>query len=135
MATPDKAIEIARSYVGTPYHPHARLKGVGIDCVGLLICVARECGADLPDQQGYQMMDQGNVLEATFIKLGMGKLPAIVPGAVLAFRFGRSRHAGLCTVPGRMIHVDSRIGRVTEVGVGLFERLFDSAWALPGVSY
>jgi len=31
----------ARSWIGTPYHHQARLKGVGVDCAGVPICVGR----------------------------------------------------------------------------------------------
>lgn len=35
-------IACARGYIGTPFHHQGRLKGKGIDCLGLLVCVARE---------------------------------------------------------------------------------------------
>ena len=31
----------ARSYLGTPFHDQARVKGVGIDCLGLLVGIAK----------------------------------------------------------------------------------------------
>lgn len=34
----------ARRWVGTPYHHQARLRGVGVDCVGLIIGVGTELG-------------------------------------------------------------------------------------------
>lgn len=35
-------VKTAREWLGTPFHHQARVKGVGVDCVGLLIGVARE---------------------------------------------------------------------------------------------
>jgi NlpC/P60 family putative phage cell wall peptidase len=35
-------VEIARSWIGTPYRHQAALKGIGCDCLGLLIGVWRE---------------------------------------------------------------------------------------------
>jgi cell wall-associated NlpC family hydrolase len=35
MKRPD-IVEEARSWLGTPYHHQAALKGVGCDCIGLL---------------------------------------------------------------------------------------------------
>lgn len=36
-------VEEARKWIGTPYHHQQRLKGVGVDCVGLVIGVGLEC--------------------------------------------------------------------------------------------
>lgn len=34
----------ARTWVGTPYHPHARIKGVGVDCAQILAAVYHAAG-------------------------------------------------------------------------------------------
>jgi cell wall-associated NlpC family hydrolase len=39
-----RVIDAALSWVGTPYHPGAVLKGVGVDCGMLLIAVYKEAG-------------------------------------------------------------------------------------------
>ena len=41
-ADPTRVIAIARSWLGTPYHDQASLKGVGCDCLGLAWGVWRE---------------------------------------------------------------------------------------------
>ena len=41
-AASDKVIAVARSWLGTPYHDQASLKGVGCDCLGLARGVWRE---------------------------------------------------------------------------------------------
>ncbi len=41
-ATRAKVVTVARSWIGTPYRHQASLKGVGCDCLGLLIGVWRE---------------------------------------------------------------------------------------------
>lgn len=53
----DKALE----YVGTPYAHHGRVKFVGVDCAGLLVCVGRELGIFAPDfdQIGYSQQPDG----------------------------------------------------------------------------
>ncbi len=43
-------IRTARSYIGTPFHHHGRLKNIGVDCLGLLIGVAKEL--NLNDKMG-----------------------------------------------------------------------------------
>ena len=41
-ADPARVIAIARSWLGTPYHDQASLRGVGCDCLGLARGVWRE---------------------------------------------------------------------------------------------
>ena len=41
-ADPDRVIAAARSWLGTPYHDQASLRGVGCDCLGLARGVWRE---------------------------------------------------------------------------------------------
>ena len=43
----------ARSWVGTPYHDNAELKGVGVDCGHLLIAVYSRAGVIAPFDPGY----------------------------------------------------------------------------------
>ena len=49
MTTRVDVVRVARSYIGTPFHHMGRLPGVGLDCVGVLICCARELGLVAPD--------------------------------------------------------------------------------------
>lgn len=58
------AVEIARSYIDTPFHHQGRVPGVGLDCVGLVICVARELGKLPPDFDvtGYARQPDGAML-------------------------------------------------------------------------
>jgi cell wall-associated NlpC family hydrolase len=43
----------AREYIDTPFHHQGRLKHVGVDCAGLLVCVARELGLEPLDDTTY----------------------------------------------------------------------------------
>ena len=116
------AHEIARQYLGTPYAHQARLKGVAVDCVGLLICVAREAGkvpADF-DITGYLRTPDGFSLmrhladwfdpiareqmgPGDFVCVAYDKFPHHV-GVI-----GDYVHGGLS-----IIHADSKRGHVTE---------------------
>lgn len=55
-------VEAARSYIGTPFHHQARAKGVGIDCVGLVVCAARDAGMDVRDTSVYAREPDGRSL-------------------------------------------------------------------------
>lgn len=44
MSTRADIVRVARSYINTPFHHMGRNSGVGLDCAGILVCVARELG-------------------------------------------------------------------------------------------
>jgi cell wall-associated NlpC family hydrolase len=46
-------IKAARGLVGTPFHHQGRLPGVGLDCVGVVVLVARACGLEVVDPANY----------------------------------------------------------------------------------
>lgn len=37
-------VRVARSYIDTPHHHRGRMPGVALDCVGVIVCAARELG-------------------------------------------------------------------------------------------
>jgi hypothetical protein len=50
----DRVDALARTWVGTPFHDHARLKGEGVDCAQILLAVFEEAGLIPPtDVGGY----------------------------------------------------------------------------------
>jgi len=49
MTTGADVVAKAREYIDTPFVHQGRVKGVGIDCAGLIICVARDLGIIAPD--------------------------------------------------------------------------------------
>ncbi len=48
-------VAAARECLGTPWHHAARLPGVGLDCAGLLIVVARRLGVPVEDDVNYTL--------------------------------------------------------------------------------
>jgi len=66
MTTRLDVVSAARGWVGTPYHPSARLKGVGVDCAGLLIGVMRELSLCVPnwDVAPYLQIPDGHSMLA-----------------------------------------------------------------------
>ncbi len=43
-SSPEDVVAEARRWVGTPYHHQAQLRGVGVDCVGLIVGVGKALG-------------------------------------------------------------------------------------------
>lgn len=118
----------ARTWMGTPFHHQASLKGVGCDCIGLVRGVARAVGFRDPFTTGEAIRfagygrtpDPRRLLEACALYLHKIPLPEAVAGDILVMRFVREpQHFALITgrLPDRMIHSHASVGRVTESGI------------------
>lgn len=53
-----RAVEAARTWLGVPFRHQGRTRA-GVDCVGLLVCVAREMGIRARDVTGYTREAKG----------------------------------------------------------------------------
>lgn len=121
-ANPDEIVEAARKYLGTPFHHQGRLGGVGLDCIGLLVNVGRDCGAVFEDRIDYSRYPDGRTLIQECEKnLVLEDVPA--PGRIGIFYFKHNylpQHVGIFTSYG-MIHTYTRVRRVVE-------HVFDDYW-------
>ena len=92
----EKIVAEARSWIGTPFHHAARLKGVGVDCANLLIGVyaaagiAEEFTPEYYPQDWHMHRDEPRFL-ATLLeyceRLPDGEPP--MPGDIAMFNYGR----------------------------------------------
>jgi cell wall-associated NlpC family hydrolase len=83
-------VDCARSWIGTPYLHQHRVKGFGVDCVGLLIGVCRELGLVDPsfDINGYSRKPDGTTLLARCSDLmDPVREDQVKPGHVLVIAF------------------------------------------------
>lgn len=132
----------ARDWIGTPYHHQARIKGVGVDCIGIVIGVARELGAVAQDFDitNYSRMPDGKSL----MRLANQYMRPIVhrdmmAGHVVVVTFDRDpQHFGIlgdyCHGGLSIIHAASKVGRVIETRLMFSTSMrFVAAFALPGV--
>jgi NlpC/P60 family putative phage cell wall peptidase len=55
-------VAAAREYLNTPYQHQARVKGVGVDCIGLCFAVCWDLGIEVPDFTNYSEIPAGNLL-------------------------------------------------------------------------
>ena len=145
MTTLLDVTRVARSYIGTPFHHMGRLPGVGLDCVGVLICCARELGLVTPDFDipAYTPTPDGTTMLA-WAKEYMTPLSreAMSPGNVILLItdtepqhlaiLGDYLHGGLS-----IIHAanSAKPPRVIETRL-MFSRVqrFVAVYALPGMS-
>jgi cell wall-associated NlpC family hydrolase len=143
MISRSQVIAEAREWIGTPFHHQARIKGVGVDCVGLVLGVAWELGIAprTLDEKGYPRVPDGVSLMRTM----RGHAAEIdradmQPGDVIVLSFDRDpqhlgilgdyRHGGLS-----IIHAAGNTGRVIETRLMFSPAMkFVAAFALPGVN-
>lgn len=64
MYSRKQILSVARSYRGTRFQHQGRLPGIGLDCAGVLICVARAIGYVAPDFDvtGYARRPSGDLM-------------------------------------------------------------------------
>jgi len=106
----------ARSWVGTPFRWQGRVKGVGVDCVGILVAVLATVGIQ-DDTLGYST--------STVLLNEIGKRPYLKPvqrhpqaGDIIVFRIRNFLHLGFCTGPS-IVQSARRV---------VMEELLDEVW-------
>lgn len=126
-------VACARSLLGTPFQHQGRAPGVGLDCAGLLVCIARELGLSDYDQSGYGRQPANGLLEAALdASLTRRPLDAMQPGMVALIRFHEEpQHVGVLAdyVWGdlSLIHAYSAVRAGRERG-RVTEHRLDAAW-------
>ena len=112
-------IATARHWTGTPFRHQGRMPGIGLDCVGLLVCAARHQGLSTYDYPYYTALPEDGLLDAHLMRAGLVPIDSggALPGDVAVFAFARRRqHAALLSDRG-VIHADRRLGKVVEHGL------------------
>jgi NlpC/P60 family putative phage cell wall peptidase len=139
MTIREQIVAEAREYIGTKFQHQARLKGVRVDCVGLIVGVAQTLKLSDADCGRYPRRPNG-MLVPEITRAGYREIPTedAVPGDLLVFWIlpanKTPQHLGIKTDYG-MIHTDARARRVVEVQVvgDWLERLC-GAFVFPGVN-
>lgn len=112
MSAPQRAAVAAEAlaWIGTPYHHHARIKGVGVDCAQLLIAVFAECGLIPRIETGQYPVDwhmhrSEEVFSRWVAQFAHPASGPALPGDVVLWRFGRTfSHGSICVGPGLFVH-------------------------------
>jgi NlpC/P60 family putative phage cell wall peptidase len=124
-ACAEEVVELARAWLGTPYCHRASARGVGCDCLGLLVGVLRDLFGAAPVsvplyRAGWAEFDAGERLWEA-LRRHLSEVPPdgdLHAGQVLLFRMregAAARHTGILsgtTVGGgaRFIHAYERHG-------------------------
>lgn len=113
-------VDQAREYLGTPWRHQARVKGVGVDCIGLILGVAKDVKLgdfDRPHFRQYgRRPPRGPGMLAEFDRV-CTRTDSPRYGDILVFwvnpRNKRPQHCGIVTDIG-VIHTYSEVGKVVE---------------------
>ncbi len=115
MSVPTRVVEIAESWLGTPYRHQASLKGVGCDCLGLVRGIWREIYGHEPEQAGPYSQDwvecsgADSLLNAA--KTHFISAAEMTAGTLLVFRWKPempAKHLGIYVGNQRFIHAYER---------------------------
>ncbi len=138
----ERAVELARQWIGTPYHHQASAKGIGTDCLGLVRGVWRELygfEAEVPPAYSRDWAEASGI--ETMLQAASRHLIAVDPGLigagdVVVFRVRRgmvAKHAAIMTSDVTMVHAMEG-APVAEVAVtGWWRRRIAAGFQFPKV--
>lgn len=116
-ASRQEIVRVARSWIGTPYRHQARLKGVGCDCLGLLIGVWGELTGETVGLLPAYTPDWAEASGRETLADGLrSRLTEIAPadareGDIVLFRWRAhlpAKHCGILTAPDGMVHAQEK---------------------------
>jgi NlpC/P60 family putative phage cell wall peptidase len=131
MTTREKSVEVARTWIGTPYHHKAKVKGAGTDCGMILIAIFAEAGVikdyEPEDYPADWMMHRSEERYlATVEKFAKKVEREPLPGDLVLFKFGRCiSHGAIVTEWPNIIHAYKQAGCVVEENITTNQSLFD----------
>lgn len=120
MSLRDQIVQAARSWVGTPFHHQGRLKGVGVDCGGLVYMVGKEVGLAVTDHP-YKHYTRHPTIGKHMMEDCAANLRATEvtgPGSVLVFwvlRPDMPQHMGILSHQDQFIHAYNACRQVMEI--------------------
>lgn len=134
----ERVVAEALTWLGTPYHHHAQIRGVGVDCAHLLIGVYHACGripalepGDYPTDWHLHHSEELFVgWMQRYARAGAGDPMA---GDAFLFRFGRTFSHGAIYIGGdEVVHAYIGMGvirsRFAEAPIAGRDRLHWSMW-------
>lgn len=96
--------DAALSMVGTPFHAQGRLPGVGLDCIGVVVCLARQFNLPHTDIAAYPMSANGMLQPLLDQQLARIQHEP-QEGDVLLMSFdGEPHHVAVMVSKGRIVH-------------------------------
>ena len=121
MIVEEQIVSIAYSWLNTPYHNQARLKGIGVDCAQLVAGIYEELSGNSINTPVYSpewhlhnkeekmlnILESFGCEEVDLQEIGLGK--------IITFKFGRVQsHLGIMVSEEEFIHARLDIGKVVK---------------------
>lgn len=127
MTTRGQVVAEARTWIGTPFVHQGRLKGVGVDCVGVVIGVAHALGISDFDIVSYPMLPDSQMMGRILAEhLDPVSSKSLLPGDILWLRFmGEPQHVAIITGLSPLTVVHSFAGARTP---RCLEQPLDGLW-------
>lgn len=138
-----RALEIAESWIGTPYRHQASRRQVGCDCLGLMLGIWRELyGEPVAERMAYAPdwaeTGQGEPLLDTLRTRCEELAPAEMrPGDILVFRWqagAAAKHLALLALENRIIHAYQGHAVMASSFVPSWRRRVAGVFAFPAVA-
>ncbi|WP_257010695.1 C40 family peptidase [Burkholderia ubonensis] len=135
MVTRADFVAEARTWMHTPFKAQGRLKGVGVDCGGLVVCVAKHFELTQFDVTGYKLR-MGPALmaycDSNMLRIPIGQADA---ADVLLFAWnGKPTHIAIMADRDHIIHAYAPNREVVEHRLDdLMRSLIFRAYRVPGV--
>jgi NlpC/P60 family putative phage cell wall peptidase len=129
----------AARWIGTPYRHQASRRGVGCDCLGLVLGIWRSLYGHEPERPGPYAPDWAETGEDRLLAAArrhLGELPVAraEPGDLVLFRWRPHlvcMHAGVLTAPDRFVHAYQGTAVVASVLVPQWRRRMAAAFSFP----
>lgn len=135
----DDVVREARSWIGTPYHHAADVKGAGVDCAMILVRVYCGLGlAPLFDPRPYPaqwFLHRDEEKYRGWIERYAVQIDQPERGDICLYRFGRcAAHGAIMVEDGLMVHAYMPEKRVViaEHSTPLVRGKIDSYWTIRG---
>jgi NlpC/P60 family putative phage cell wall peptidase len=111
----EKIVQAALTWVDTPYHHQARVKGVGVDCAHFIAGVAIDAGllpanVQLPFDYSpeWNLHNSEEKLVNYLLQFGCTEKEVAEPGDILAFKIGKAiGHVGILLPNSQYVHAQN----------------------------
>ena len=129
-------VEQARTWLETPFRHQGRVKGIGVDCAGLVICVSKELGLNPFDTTNYSRYpDSTRMGRLLSEQLNPVEIKDMQPGDVVWIKVkGSPQHLAIITDKG-IIHAHEIVGKCVETVLdAATKRLICGAFRIKGIN-
>jgi len=115
----DRVVTEALEWQNTPYHPHGRLKHIGVDCAMLITEVYERTGLIPPTDPGFYSQQFGQHRDEELFQQWVEKYGRLVEtperGDTVLMRYGRTwSHGGILTSDHTFVHATIRNALVVQ---------------------